>query len=196
MGIPYVIEPGPNQSERVYDLYSRLLKDRIIFIKGGVGPELADAVVAQLLFLESQSSESPIYMYINSPGGYISDMYAMYDTMNHIKAPVHTIGYGTCASAASFLLAAGEKGHRTALPNAEIMIHELSGGSKGKFNDLKVDFEHSQKLYEKMAQQYHEFTDGRHSVEKIKKDMERDHYMTAEEAKDYGLIDNIQYKKE
>jgi ATP-dependent Clp protease protease subunit len=135
-------------------------------------------------------------MYINSPGGYISAMYAMYDTMCHINAPVHTIGYGTCASAASFLLAAGEPGHRVALPNAEIMIHELRSGTQGRVNDMKVDLEHSEKLYKKMAEQYRKFTGERHSLNKIKKDMERDFYMSATQALEYGLIDAVQGEKE
>lgn len=195
-GIPYIIEPGPNQSERVYDLYSRLLKDRIVFIRDTVDHGLADAVVAQLLFLESQNAESPIYMYINSPGGYLSAMYAIFDTMTHVTAEIITIGYGRCASAASFLLAAGAPGKRSALPNTEIMIHELSGGTQGRFNDMLVDLRHSEALYKKMAEQYHEFIGGRHSVKKIKKDMERDFWMSAEEAMDYGLIDVVQGKKE
>ena len=118
MSIPYIIEQGPNNRERAYDLYSRLLKDRIVFIKGGISHGFADAVVGQLLFLESDSAEKDIYMYINSPGGHLDEMYAIYDVMQYIKPDICTVGYGTCASAASFLLAAGTKSKRFALPNA------------------------------------------------------------------------------
>lgn len=191
--VPYVIEAGPNQSERMYDLYSRLLKDRIIFVRGEVNDGMADSVVAQLLFLESQSPEKDIYMYISSPGGYLRSMYSMFDTMQYIKPDIATIGYGTCASAASFLLAAGTKGKRFALPNAEVMIHELSGGVQGKFHDMKIGLKHSEALYEKMANHYVEFTGQ--PLKKVKKDMERDFWMTAEEAKEYGLIDKVEYNR-
>lgn len=194
MTIPYVIEKGPNNQERSYDLFSRLLKDRIIFIKGAIGEGFADAVVAQLLFLESDSSEKDICMYINSPGGIINEMYGIYDAMSYVKPDIVTIGYGQCASAGSFLLAAGTKGKRFVLPNVNIMIHELATGSSGKFNEIKNSYKHLEKLYDKMADQYSEFTGQ--DVDKIKKDMERDYFMSAEEAKEYGLIDEIQYHRE
>ncbi len=194
MGIPYVIEQGPNNQERSYDLFSRLLKDRIIFIRGGIGEGYADAVVAQLLFLESDSPEEDIYMYINSPGGLINEMYGIYDAMSYVKSDIITMGYGQCASAGSFLLAAGTKGKRYVLPNVNIMIHELAGGSSGKFNDIKNSYKHMEKVYEKMAKHYVEFTGQ--NLDKIKNDMERDFYMSAEEAKEYGLIDEIQYNRE
>jgi ATP-dependent Clp protease protease subunit len=194
MNIPYIIEKGPNNQERSYDLFSRLLKDRIVFIRGPISSGFADVIVAQLLFLESDSPEKDIYMYINSPGGYITEMYGIYDAMQYIKPDICTMGYGQCCSAGSFLLAAGTKGKRFALPNADIMIHELAGGTSGKFNDMKNDLKHSERQYEKMAAQYVEFTGQ--DIETVKKDMERDCFMTAEEAKEYGLVDEIQYNRE
>lgn len=194
MSIPYIIEKGPNNQERAYDLYSRLLKDRIIFIKGPIGEGFSDSVVGQLLFLESDSPEKDIFMYINSPGGYITEMYAIYDAMAYIKPDVVTMGYGQCMSAGSFLLAAGAKGKRFALPNTDIMIHELSGGNGGKFHDMLNSMKHTEKLYAKMAEHYVGFTGQ--SLERVKEDMRIDNYMTAEEAKEYGLIDGIQYNRE
>jgi ATP-dependent Clp protease protease subunit len=192
-GMPYVIERGPKNEERTYDLPSRMLKDRIIFVRGVFDQNMADSVVAQLLFLETSDPDEDIRMYINSPGGEISAMYAIYDTMTYIKAPVSTIAMGTCASAASFILAAGNKGKRFALPNCEVMIHELSTGTGGKFNDIKNAYEHTTRLYEKMAKHYVEFTGQK--LSKIKQDMQRDFYMSSEEAKTYGLIDEVLYKR-
>lgn len=189
MSIPYVIEKGPNDQERVYDLYSRLLKDRIVFIKGEFCPDMADAVTAQLLFLESFDSEADITLYINSPGGDVHAMYAIYDVMNYIKPDIVTVALGSCASAASFILAAGAKGKRSALPNTDIMIHELSTGTSGKAGDVRNYVKHMESLYERMAKDYAKFTGQ--DLEKVKRDMERDYYMSAEEAKDYGLIDTI-----
>lgn len=190
MSVPYVIEKGEGDQEKVYDLYSRLLRDRIIFIRGGIDQNLADSVVAQLLFLSSTDAEADISMYINSQGGEISAMYAIYDTMAYVKPDIVTLGMGTCASAASFLLAHGAKNKRSALPNTQIMIHELSGGYQGKAGDMRNQHKHIEKLYEKMAKHYVKMT-GQKLI-KIKKDMERDFYMSAEEAKAYGLIDKIQ----
>lgn len=189
MTVPYVIEKGKGDQERMYDLFSRMMKDRIIFIRGEVNNQMADTVVAQLLFLESVDSEKDIYMYINSPGGQITSMLAMFDVMQYIKPDIVTVGFGICASAASFLLAAGTKGKRYVLPNTDVMIHELSGGSHGKFHDMEVSFKRSEYLYNKMAKYYVEFTGQ--DIEKIKDDMKRDLYMSAEEAKEYGLIDEI-----
>lgn len=194
MSIPYIIEKGPGDQERAYDLYSRLLKDRIVFIKGQIGENYADAIVGQLLFLESDSPEKDICMYINSPGGYVSEMFAIYDAMTYIKPDIITIGYGQCCSAASFLLSAGTPGKRYALPNTNIMIHELSSGTGGKYHDIKNYTKHMDNLYEKMAKYYVEFTGQK--LSRIQKDMERDYYMSAEEAKKYGLIDKIQYNRE
>jgi len=190
MTIPYVIEKGPGDQERVYDLYSRLLKDRVIFIRGGIDQNTADSVVAQLLFLESSDKETDISMYINSPGGEISAMYAIFDTMNYIKPNVTTMGLGICASAASFLLAAGTKGKRFVLQNSLVMIHELSGGTAGKAGDIRNHYKHIESLYEKMAKQYVKLTGQK--ISKIKKDMERDFYMSAEEAVKYGIVDKVQ----
>ena len=190
--LPYVIEEH-GDGERSYDLYSRMLKDRIIFISGAITSESADNIVAQLLFLEAQDAEKDINMYINSPGGEVTAMYAMFDTMNYIRPDVVTIGYGTVASAASFILAAGARGKRYALPNTEIMIHELSSGAAGKYNDIRTHYEHVSKLYEKMAKDYVKLTGQ--TLKRIKEDMRIDNYMTPEEAKNYGkygLLDNIQ----
>ena len=192
--IPYVIEKGEKDQEKVYDLYSRMLKDRIIFLSGIFTPDMADSIVAQLLFLEADDSDKDICIYINSPGGEISAMYAIYDTMNYIKPEIITVGYGMIASAGSFILSAGTHGNRYALPNTNIMMHELSGGTSGKYGDMKVAYKHVSKLYDKMAQHYSEMTGQ--DLEKVKVDMERDYYMTPEEAKEYGLIDSVEYKRE
>lgn len=193
MSVPYVIEKGPKDQEKVYDLYSRLLKDRIIFIRGRFDQELADSVVAQLLFLESADPNEDIRMYINSPGGVITAMYAIYDTMQYIKPDIVTIGMGQCCSAGSFILAAGTKGKRYGLPNLDVMIHELSGGVQGKAQDMFQTIEKIQLEWEKMARHYVGFTNQK--LSKIKKDMSRDFYMSAEEAKEYGLIDEVLYKR-
>jgi len=187
--VPYVIEKGEKGQERVYDLYSRLLKDRIIFIRGTIDQDLADSVVAQLLFLESIDKKADINVYINSPGGAINAMYAIYDTFNLIKCDVATLGLGQCSSAGSFLLAAGAKGKRVGLQNLSLMLHELSSGYQGKAGDMRNHHLHIERLYEKMAKQYVEMT-GQKLV-KIKKDMTRDFYMTSEEAVKYGVIDKV-----
>ncbi len=193
MIIPHVIEDKGTGTERVYDLFSLLMKDRIIFIRGAFNQDLADVVVAQLLYLESSDPEANIYMYINSPGGEVSSMYAIYDTMSYIKNDIVTIGMGTVASAASFILAAGTYGKRYVLPNVELMLHELSSGMDGKYHEMKNRFEHTQMLYDKMAKHYAKFTGQK--LSKIKKDMKKDHYMTAKEALEYGLVDAIQDKR-
>ena len=194
MNIPYVIEKGPNNQERSYDLFSRLLKDRIVFIRGPIGEGFADVIVAQLLFLESDSPDKDIYMYINSPGGAMNEMYGIYDAMSYIKSDIVTMGYGQCASAGSFLLAAGTKGKRFALPNANIMIHEFSSGASGIYHDIKNYTEHMDKRYETMAKYYEKFTGQ--PIDKIREDMKRDYFLSSEEAKEYGLIDEIQYNRE
>ena len=193
MSVPYVIEKGPKDQERMYDLYSRLLKDRIIFVKGVFDQNMADAVVAQLLFLESSDPDKDIYMYINSPGGHITAMYAIYDVMTYVKPDVVTVGMGQCASAGSFILAAGTKCKRFALPNTEIMIHELSSGAEGKAGDIRNRVKHMESLYERMASQYVEFTGQK--LNKVKKDMERDYFMRPTEAIKYGLIDEVHSKR-
>jgi ATP-dependent Clp protease protease subunit len=190
--VPYVIEKD-EKGEKVYDLYSRLLKDRIIFITGIFDSKLANAVVAQLLFLEANSTEKDIYMYINSPGGQIDSMYAIYDTMQYISPDIVTIGFGQVASAGSFILAAGTKGKRYALPNTEIMIHELSSGAKGRATDLEIELKQAIRIKEKMAGHYAKMTGQ--TIKKIKRDMERDYHMIPDEAKEYGLIDSVQHKR-
>ena len=190
--LPYVIEEY-GDGERSYDLYSRLLKDRIIFLSGDFTAELADNIVAQLLFLEAQDPDKDINMYINSPGGMVSSMYAIFDTMNYIRPDVVTIGYGIVASAASLILSAGTRGKRYALPNTEIMIHELSAGASGKFNDIKANYDHFSAIYEKMAKDYVKLTGQ--TLKRVKEDMRVDNYMDPEEAQaygKYGLIDHIQ----
>jgi len=193
MIIPHVIEDKGEGTEKVYDLFSLLMKDRIIFIRGTFNQDLADVVVAQLLYLESSDPEADIYMYINSPGGEISSMYAIYDTMSYIKNDIVTIGMGTVASASSFILAAGTPGKRFVLPNVVLMLHELSSGMDGKYHEMKNRFEHTQMLYDKMAKHYAKFTGQK--LSKIKKDMKKDYYITAEEALEYGLVDAIQDKR-
>lgn len=191
MTVPYVIEKDEGQ-ERVYDLFSRLLKDRIIFIRGVIDQDLADSVVAQLLFLDSTDVED-INMYINSPGGEIAAMYSIYDTMLYIRSDVSTLGLGACASAASFILGNGKKGKRFVLPSTQVMIHELSGGIQGKAGDMRNHFKHTEYLYELMAKQYVKMTGQK--LSKIKSDMTKDFYMTAAEAVEYGIVDKIQERK-
>jgi ATP-dependent Clp protease protease subunit len=191
--IPYVIEKGEKGEERAYDLFSRLLKDRIIFVNGKFDDDMANSLVAQLLFLEANDKDQDIFMYVNSPGGYISSMYAIYDTMQYVKPDIVTVGYGVVMSAGSFILAAGTKGKRFALPNTDIMIHELSAGTQGKFNDMKIEYKQLELLHAKMARDYVKMTGQK--LNKIKKDMERDFYMNPEEALEYGLIDKVEEKR-
>ncbi|MDD6204610.1 MAG: ATP-dependent Clp endopeptidase proteolytic subunit ClpP [Firmicutes bacterium] len=188
MLIPYVIEQTKN-GERSYDIYSRLLKDRIIFLSGEIDGSVADVVVAQLLFLEAEDPDKDIMLYINSPGGEVTAGMAIYDTMNYIKAPVSTIVIGMAASMAAVLLAAGEKGKRIALPNAEIMIHQPLGGAKGQATDIAIQAEQIIKTKNKLNDILAGCT-GK-SIEQIRADVERDHYLSAQEALEYGLIDNI-----
>ena len=154
---------------------------------------MANSIVAQLLFLEASDKDQDIFMYINSHGGYISSMYAIYDTMQYIKPDIVTVGYGVVMSAGSFILAAGTKGKRFALPNTDIMIHELSSGAQGKFNDIKIEYQQLELLHAKMARDYVKMTGQK--LSKIKRDMERDFYMNPEEAKEYGLIDKVEEKR-
>jgi len=194
MSVPYVIEKGEKGQEKMYDLYSRLLKDRIIFVKDVFEDNMANSVVAQLLFLESVDKDADIYMYINSPGGVITSMNCIYDTMCYIKPDIVTLGMGQVASAASFILAAGTKGKRFALPNTSIMIHELSSGLDGKFKDMKNAFTHTAETHRKMSEYYSKFTGQK--VEKVMSDMELDFYMTSEEAVSYGLIDDVKINRD
>ena len=188
--VPYVIEQT-SKGERSYDIFSRLLKDRIIFLSEDVNHVTASLVIAQMLFLESEDPDKEISFYINSPGGSITDGMAIVDTMNYIKCPVSTICIGLAASMGSVLLASGEKGKRFATPNSEILIHQplISGGLSGQTTEIKIHADHMVKTREKLNKLLSERTGQ--SLEQIEKDTERDHYMTAEEALKYGLIDEI-----
>ncbi len=186
--IPYVIEKT-SAGERSYDIYSRLLQDRIIFLNNEVNDDVASLVVSQLLYLESQDSTKDINLYINSPGGSVSAGFAIYDTMNYIKCDVSTICMGLAASMGAFLLAGGAKGKRMALPNAEIMIHQPSGGAKGQETEIRIVAEQILKTRKQLNKILAENT-GK-PLEIIEQDTERDNYMTAEEAKEYGLIDEV-----
>ena len=191
--VPYVVEQSP-RGERSYDIFSRLLNDRIIVLSEDVNSASASVIVAQLLYLEGQDPEKDIYFYINSPGGSISDGMAIHDTMNYIKCDVSTICVGMAASMGSFLLASGTKGKRLALPNAEIMIHQpliggQGGGLSGQTTDIKIHAEHMVYIRDKMNRMLSEYTGQ--PLEKIQQDTERDNYLTAQQAKEYGLIDEV-----
>jgi len=188
MSVPYVIE-GSDNKEKVYDLYSRLLKDRVVFIGKPFTEDLANSVVAQLLFLEADDPNEDITIYINSPGGYVSAELAIFDTMNYVKPDVRTVCIGEAASAAACILAAGTKGKRAALKNARIMIHQVSSGAEGHIEDLRIRVNEADYLNEKMLEEFAKIT-GK-DLEEIRKDVNRDKYMSAEEAKDYGLIDEV-----
>jgi len=185
---PYVIERS-SRGERTYDIFSRLLMDRIVFLGTPINDDVANIIIAQLLFLEADNPERDIFVYINSPGGSVSAGLAIYDTMQHIKAPVNTICMGLAASMGSFLLAAGRKGKRLALPHARIMIHQPSGGAQGTAADIEIQAKEILFLRHQLNTIYSKHT-GR-PVEQIERDMQRDFFMSAEEAKDYGLIDNV-----
>lgn len=191
--IPYVIEQN-SRGERSYDIYSRLLKDRIIFLGEEVNETTASLVVAQLLFLESEDPGKDIHLYINSPGGMVTAGMAVYDTMQYIKCDVSTICIGMAASMGAFLLAGGAKGKRFALPNAEVMIHQPSGGAKGQATEIQIAAENILKTKKKLNQMLADNTGKPYEV--VAEDTERDHWMSAEEALDYGLIDGIITKKE
>ncbi len=186
--IPTVIEKE-GQMERAYDIYSRLLKDRIIFLGEAIDDHVANIIIAQLLFLDAEDKTKDIKFYINSPGGSVSAGLAIYDTMQYIKADVATICLGMAASMASVLLAAGAKGKRMALPNSEVMIHQVMGGAEGQASDIKIQAEHILKTKDKLNKILALHTGQK--VEKIEKDSDRDNWMIAEEAKKYGLIDTV-----
>ena len=186
--VPYVVEQT-SRGERSYDIFSRLLKDRIIFIGDEITDATASVVVAQLLFLESEDPEKDIHIYINSPGGSVTAGMAIYDTMQYIKPDVSTICVGMAASMGAFLLSAGKKGKRYALPNAEIMIHQPLGGAKGQASDVKIHAEFLLKTRDKLNKMLSENT-GK-PLEQIEKDTDRDNFMTADEALNYGLIDKV-----
>jgi ATP-dependent Clp protease, protease subunit len=190
--VPMVIETS-GRGERAYDIYSRLLKERIIFLVGPVEDYMANLVVAQMLFLESENPEKDIYLYINSPGGSVSSGLAIFDTMNFIKPDVATLCTGMAASMGAFLLAAGAKGKRTALPNASVMIHQPSGGARGTAADIEISAREILKTREQLNKILAERTGQ--PLEKIAKDMERDYWMSAEETMAYGLVDNVIAKR-
>ena len=191
--VPYVIEQTSRGGERSYDIYSRLLKERIIFLADEVNDQTASLVVAQLLFLESEDPNKDIQLYINSPGGSVTAGMAIYDTMNYIKCDVSTICIGMAASMGAFLLSSGAKGKRLALPNAEVMIHQPSGGAKGQATEIQIVAENILKTKKKLNEILAANTGQ--SVEKIAEDTERDNFMSAEEAKAYGLIDDVITKR-
>ena len=186
--IPTVIE-SDGRVERAYDIYSRLLKDRIIFLGDAVTEHTANLVVAQLLFLHSEDPKKDISFYINSPGGSVYDALAIYDTMQYISNDIQTVGIGIQASAAAFLLSSGTKGKRVILPNATVMVHQPSSGTRGKVTDMEIDLKESLRIKQRLNEIMAKNTGQ--TIKRIQDDMERDYWMTAEEAKKYGLVDSI-----
>lgn len=190
--IPMVIEESP-RGERSFDIYSRLLRDRIIMLQGEFRPEMANSIIAQMLFLESENPNADISLYINSPGGDVSAGLAIMDTMRYIKSPVSTIGMGLVASMGAVILAAGEKGKRLALPNTQIMIHQPIAGAEGQITDIEIRLNQYQRNKKALTKYMAEFTG---KTEKVLHDaMERDNWMSADEAKEFGLIDEVMTKK-
>ncbi len=190
--VPMVVEQT-NKGERAYDIYSRLLKERIVFLVGGVNDAVASLVTAQLLFLESENPKKEIFFYINSPGGLVTSGLGIYDTMQYIKSPVSTLCIGQASSMGSFLLAAGEKGKRFSLPNSRIMVHQPSAGFQGQATDIQIHAKEILALKERLNKIYSKHT-GK-SVKEISQALERDNFMTADEAKDFGLIDSVVEKR-
>ena len=190
--VPTVIEKT-NMGERAFDIYSRLLKERIIFLQGPIDDMMANLVVAQLLFLEAEDPKKEIKLYINSPGGSVTSAMAIYDTMNHIKPDVATICIGIAASAAAVLLSSGTKGKRYCLPNAEVMIHQVMGGAEGQASDIAITARHILRTKENLNKILAKNTGKTH--EQIEKDSDRDYYMLADEAKKYGLVDEVVKQK-
>ena len=190
--IPMVVDQTAT-GERSYDIYSRLLEDRIIFLTGEINDATANIVVAQLIYLEGKNPDKDIYLYINSPGGSVSAGLAIYDTIKYIKCDVVTICIGLAASMGAFLLSSGTKGKRYALPNSEIMIHQPLGGAQGQASDIEIQARHIQHIKEKINQILSEATGQ--DLKKVQKDTDRDYYMTAEQAKEYGLVDDIFYTR-
>lgn len=190
--IPYIVEQT-SRGERSYDIYSRLLEDRVIFLSGAIDDAVANTVVAQLIYLESKDPSKDISLYINSPGGSVSAGLAIYDTMNYIKCDVCTICIGMAASMGAFLLSSGAKGKRYALPNSEIMIHQPLGGAQGQASDIKIVADHILKTKAKLNKILAE-NSGK-SIEQVEKDTDRDNYLSAQDALEYGLIDKIFYKR-
>ncbi len=188
MLIPTVIEKS-QFGERAYDIYSRLLRERIVFLAGPIDDHVANIVIAQLLFLESEDSKKDIYLYVNSPGGSVTSTLAIYDTMHHIKPDVSTICVGVAASGGSVILAAGKKGKRYVLPNSEVMIHQPIGGAEGQASDIAITARHILRVKENLNKILAKHTGQ--SLSQIEKDVDRDFFMTAEEAKKYGVVDEI-----
>jgi len=186
--IPTVIEKT-SYGERAYDIYSRLLKDRIIFLGGPIDDGVANSVIAQLLFLDSQNSKEDIKLYVNSPGGQVTSALAIYDTMQYVKADVATICIGLAASAAALLLTAGAKGKRSILPNGEVLIHQVMGGAEGQATDVAIHANHILKTKQRLNEIMAKHTGQ--TIEKVEKDAERDYFMSADEAKKYGIVDKI-----
>jgi len=186
--IPTVIEKT-SYGERAYDIYSRLLKDRIIFLGGPIDDLMANSIIAQLLFLDSQNSKEEIKIYINSPGGEVTSALAIYDTMQYVKAEVSTICIGLAASAASLILASGAKGKRMILPNGEVMMHQVMGGTQGQATDIDIHAKHILKIKKRLNEIMAKHTGQ--NLHKVEKDAERDYFMSAEEAKKYGIVDRI-----
>ncbi len=186
--MPYVIEQSGGV-ERTYDIYSRLMKDRIIFLSGEVNDEMANIIVGQLLFLQAEDANADITIYINSPGGSITAGMAIYDTMNYISCDVNTVVVGMAASMGAFLLSAGAKGKRFALPNSEVMIHQPLGGAQGQVTEMEISLNRIVKMKEKLNKIL--AANSNHNLKRVQKDTERDHFMSAEEALDYGLVDKI-----
>ncbi|QUY50179.1 ATP-dependent Clp protease proteolytic subunit [Serratia plymuthica] len=186
--VPTVVERS-SQGERSFDIYSRLLRDRIIFLNGEVNDALAELVCAQLLFLEAENPEKPIHLYINSPGGAITSGFAIYDTMRFINAQVHTLCMGTARSMGSFLLMAGEPGHRAALPNASLHVHQPLGGFQGQASDIFIHAEEMRRTKKRVIRLYAEHCG--HSDEEVEQALDRDRFMTADEAVEWGLVDRV-----
>ncbi|MEO8451647.1 MAG: ATP-dependent Clp protease proteolytic subunit [Gemmatimonadota bacterium] len=185
---PYIIERS-SRGERSYDIFSRLLMDRIVFLGAGINDEVANIIIAQLLFLDADNPDKDIYMYINSPGGHVHSGMAIYDTMQHLRAPVNTICMGMAASMGAFLLAAGTKGKRSSLPHARIMIHQPSGGSQGTAADIEIvarEILHTRATMNRLFSQH-----TGQSIEALERDIDRDRYMSADEAKEYGIVDEV-----
>jgi len=191
--VPMVIEQS-SRGERSFDIYSRLLRERIVFLNGEVNDTLSALVCAQLLFLEAENPKRPIHLYINSPGGVITSGLAMYDTMQYVKAPVHTLCMGTARSMGSFLLMAGEPGERTALPNASLHVHQPLGGVQGQASDILIHAREMEQTKRRVIRLYAEHC-GR-SYDEVERTLDRDHFMTADEALDWGLIDRVVKQRE
>ena len=191
--VPMVVEQS-SRGERSFDIYSRLLRERIVFLNGEVNDVVSALVCAQLLFLEADNPDKPIHLYINSPGGVITSGLAMYDTMQYIKAPVHTVCMGTARSMGSFLLMAGQPGERAALPNASLHVHQPLGGFQGQASDILIHAEEMLKTKRRVIRLYAEHC--RRSLEEVERTLDRDHFMSAEEALEWGLIDRILTQRE